>query len=61
VNAIPSPGTVLGTFAVVVGVLWLIAVRDREFGFDAFCGGLLVIGGLLIRIDAAIRNRGLGG
>jgi hypothetical protein len=45
----------LGTLAACAGVLVVLVVSQDSGGHGYFLGGLLVLGGLLLRIEAAIR------
>ncbi|MEU1846649.1 hypothetical protein [Micromonospora sediminicola] len=50
---------ILGTVATVIGALVILVAYDRPGWVDDFAvGGLLVLGGLLLRIEAAIHQRG---
>jgi hypothetical protein len=46
-----------GTAAVVIGVLMLVLGGEPGSRSDEFLAALLIVGGLLLRIEGAIRSR----
>jgi hypothetical protein len=50
-------GTV-GTLAAVVGAMWLAALGDSGYDEWRFLAGVMLVSGLLLRIEAAVRARG---
>ncbi|PGH42132.1 hypothetical protein COO58_20540 [Micromonospora sp. WMMA1996] len=49
---------IVGTIAAVVGACWLVLLADRGFPEWRFVAAVTLVSGLLLRIEAAVRERG---
>jgi hypothetical protein len=49
----------VGTLAAVIGFGWLVSLGDKGYDEWRFLAATLMLGGLLLRIEAAVAGKGL--